>query len=172
MQSLTKKFCGMWLISISLLLVARILWPDSNSCLCLSYRALASSIVSSQVSPKAAGFELVPRSSRRKFWQLGCSSWRQQRWSLRRPAVSEKLRKMVEGSSPSLTGSKPATSTSVVLKLDSKMVNAEIERLEKMFHEIDTNQDGVIDFNELTEGLRKMGYYHITPEQIEVRPSV
>jgi Ca2+-binding EF-hand superfamily protein len=48
------------------------------------------------------------------------------------------------------------------------MVNAEVARLEKMFHEIDTNKDGVIDIQELTAGLRKMGYYHITREQIEV----
>ncbi len=54
-------------------------------------------------------------------------------------------------------------------RLDSKMVNAEVARLEKMFHEIDTNKDGVIDIQELTAGLRKMGYYHITREQIEVK---
>lgn len=43
---------------------------------------------------------------------------------------------------------------------------AEVHRLEKLFHELDTNKDGRIDLTELTSGLHRFGYTHITEEQI------
>ncbi len=52
---------------------------------------------------------------------------------------------------------------------DPEMVIAEEHRLERLFHELDTNKDGRVDPEELTTGLRRMGYVHITPEQIKVR---
>ena len=52
--------------------------------------------------------------------------------------------------------------------LDYRMMKAESHRLEKLFHEIDTNKDGRIDARELFEGLKRMGYYHISEEQVEV----
>ena len=45
---------------------------------------------------------------------------------------------------------------------------AEVHRLEKLFHELDTNKDGRIDLTELTSGLHRFGYTHITEEQILV----
>merc|ERR1719412_1447771 len=51
--------------------------------------------------------------------------------------------------------------------LDFKRMKAESRRLEKLFHEIDTNKDGRIDARELFEGLKRMGYYHISEEQVE-----
>ena len=53
--------------------------------------------------------------------------------------------------------------------LDLRMMKAESHRLEKLFHEIDTNRDGKIDAHELSEGLKRMGYCHISEEQMEVR---
>ena len=53
--------------------------------------------------------------------------------------------------------------------LDLRMMKAESHRLEKLFHEIDTNRDGKIDAHELSEGLKRMGYCHISEEQVEVR---
>ena len=55
------------------------------------------------------------------------------------------------------------------LKMDADLVEAEMHRLEKLFHELDLNGDGRIDIHELAEGLHKMGYYHITEDQIMVR---
>ena len=52
--------------------------------------------------------------------------------------------------------------------LDPRMMKAESHRLEKLFHEIDTNRDGRIDAHELSEGLKRMGYCHISKEQVEV----
>ena len=52
--------------------------------------------------------------------------------------------------------------------LDPRMMKAESHRLEKLFHEIDTNRDGRIDAHELSEGLKRMGYCHISEEQVEV----
>ena len=46
---------------------------------------------------------------------------------------------------------------------------AEVHRLEKLFHELDTNKDGRIDPTELAEGIRRIGYSHITEGQILVR---
>ena len=43
---------------------------------------------------------------------------------------------------------------------------ADENRLKKLFHELDANKDGRIDIHELTEGLRKLGCFHITEEQI------
>ena len=53
--------------------------------------------------------------------------------------------------------------------LDLRMMKAESHRLEKLFNEIDTNKDGRINAHELSEGLKRMGYYHISEEQVEVR---
>ena len=52
--------------------------------------------------------------------------------------------------------------------LDPRMMKAESHRLEKLFHQIDTNRDGRIDAHELSEGLKRMGYCHISEEQVEV----
>jgi len=52
--------------------------------------------------------------------------------------------------------------------LDQNLVEAEKFRLRKMFVEIDTNRDGKIDIQELTQGLKRMGYFHITSDQVEV----
>ena len=52
--------------------------------------------------------------------------------------------------------------------LDIRMMKAESHRLEKLFHEIDTNKDGRINAHELSEGLKRMGYCHISEEQVEV----
>jgi Ca2+-binding EF-hand superfamily protein len=52
--------------------------------------------------------------------------------------------------------------------MDNAMLKAEMHRLEKLFHDFDENKDGRIDVHELTVGLKRMGYYHITEEQIEV----
>ena len=49
------------------------------------------------------------------------------------------------------------------------MAEAERHRLERMFHELDANNDGRVDPKELAEGVKKMGYYHVTEEQIIVR---
>ena len=80
------------------------------------------------------------------------------------------LRKMVTlcDQSASLSSSDSLQVKHPTPRLDPKMVNAEISRLEKMFNELDTNKDGVIDIEEFTQGLQKMGYYHITSEQIAV----
>ena len=51
---------------------------------------------------------------------------------------------------------------------DLRMMKAESHRLEKLFHEIDTNKDGRIDAHELSEGLKRMGYCHISEPQVEV----
>ena len=52
--------------------------------------------------------------------------------------------------------------------MDGKAMKAEEHRLEKLFHKLDANSDGRIDIHELTDGLHKMGYSHITEEQILV----
>ena len=52
--------------------------------------------------------------------------------------------------------------------LDIRMMKAESHRLERLFHEIDTNKDGRINAHELSEGLKRMGYCHISEEQVEV----
>ena len=52
--------------------------------------------------------------------------------------------------------------------MDAKTRMAEEHRLKKLFHELDANNDGRIDIHELTEGLHKLGYFHITEEQILV----
>ena len=41
-------------------------------------------------------------------------------------------------------------------------------RLRALFRAMDTNGDGRLDPQELTEGLRRMGYAHITQEHIQV----
>ncbi len=51
--------------------------------------------------------------------------------------------------------------------MDGRTRRAEMHRLEKLFHELDENKDGRIDIQELTAGLKRLGYYHITEEQIE-----
>jgi len=52
--------------------------------------------------------------------------------------------------------------------MDDILVDAEVKRLERLFHQMDSNGDGRIDVHELAEGLQRMGYYHITEEQIWV----
>ena len=49
------------------------------------------------------------------------------------------------------------------------MAEAERHRLEKLFHNLDANKDGRVDPSELAQGIKKMGYYHVTEEQIIVR---
>ena len=51
---------------------------------------------------------------------------------------------------------------------ESAVMKAEGHRLERLFHEIDTNRDGKIDIHELFEGLKRLGYAHISEEQVEV----
>lgn len=53
--------------------------------------------------------------------------------------------------------------------LDKRLASLEKERLEAMFKRLDLNQDGLIDAEELAEGLRKMGYFHVTQEQVQVQ---
>jgi len=47
-------------------------------------------------------------------------------------------------------------------------VLAESNRLKNLFEKLDLNQDGKIDSEELAEGLHKMGYFHISKDQIEM----
>ena len=49
------------------------------------------------------------------------------------------------------------------------MAEVERQRLENLFNELDANRDGRVDPKELAEGVKKMGYYHVTEEQIIVR---
>ena len=53
--------------------------------------------------------------------------------------------------------------------MDGPMAEAERHRLERMFHELDANNDGRVDPRELAEGVKNMGYYHVTEDQIIVR---
>ena len=53
--------------------------------------------------------------------------------------------------------------------MDGPTAEAERLRLERMFHDLDANKDGRVDPKELAEGVKKMGYYHVTEEQIIVR---
>jgi len=46
------------------------------------------------------------------------------------------------------------------------MAEVERQRLENLFNELDANRDGRVDPKELAEGVKKMGYYHVTEEQI------
>lgn len=39
-------------------------------------------------------------------------------------------------------------------------------RLESLFHSLDADGDGKVDLAELMQGLRKLGYSHVTDEQI------
>ena len=41
-------------------------------------------------------------------------------------------------------------------------------RLESLFHQLDRNQDGRIDAEELALGLQDLGYAHISPDQIKL----
>ena len=50
-------------------------------------------------------------------------------------------------------------------------MRAESHRLERLFHQLDTNGDGKIDIHELFQGLNRLGYAHISEEQVEVRPT-
>lgn len=50
--------------------------------------------------------------------------------------------------------------------MDATMAEAERHRLEKLFHNLDANKDGRVDPSELAQGIKKMGYYHVTEEQI------
>jgi len=44
---------------------------------------------------------------------------------------------------------------------------AESERLERLFHQLDANGDGRIDMQELYDGLNSLGYHHISKEHVE-----
>jgi len=46
------------------------------------------------------------------------------------------------------------------------MADAERLRLERMFHDLDADKNGRVDPKELAEGVKTMGYYHVTEEQI------
>jgi len=47
-------------------------------------------------------------------------------------------------------------------------IKAESNRLKNLFEKLDINRDGKIDSDELAEGLHRMGYAHISKEQIEI----
>eukprot|EP00096_Caligus_rogercresseyi_P001546 TRINITY_DN1254_c0_g2_i1.p1 TRINITY_DN1254_c0_g2~~TRINITY_DN1254_c0_g2_i1.p1 ORF type:complete len:476 (-),score=120.76 TRINITY_DN1254_c0_g2_i1:355-1782(-) len=51
--------------------------------------------------------------------------------------------------------------------MTKKVLEAETHRLERLFHRLDRNKDGFIDTQDLVEGLHQMGYYHISPTQID-----
>ena len=53
--------------------------------------------------------------------------------------------------------------------MDATMAEAERHRLEKLFYHLDANNDGRVDPSELAQGIKKMGYYHVTEDQIIVR---
>ena len=67
-----------------------------------------------------------------------------------------------------MLGSLEFTRRKKIWIMDAKTRMAEEHRLKKLFHELDANNDGRIDIHELTEGLHKLGYFHITEEQILV----
>ncbi|XP_040577782.1 calcium-binding mitochondrial carrier protein SCaMC-2 [Lepeophtheirus salmonis] len=50
---------------------------------------------------------------------------------------------------------------------DEKELKAELHRLERLFHHLDRNKDGVVGIEDLIEGLHQMGYYHISRQQID-----
>lgn len=50
----------------------------------------------------------------------------------------------------------------------TKVQVLDVSRLEDLFHTLDANKDGRIDPDELTDGLLKLGYDHVTKEQIKV----
>lgn len=52
--------------------------------------------------------------------------------------------------------------------LDAAANQAERNRLEKLFHQLDTNNDGRVDPKELADGIKKLGYCHMSEEQILV----
>ena len=54
-------------------------------------------------------------------------------------------------------------------KQETVGMKAEGHRLERLFHQLDTNGDGRIDIHELFQGLNRLGYAHISEEQVEVR---
>lgn len=54
-------------------------------------------------------------------------------------------------------------------KQETAGMKAEGHRLERLFHQLDTNGDGRIDIHELFQGLNSLGYAHISEEQVEVR---
>ena len=53
-------------------------------------------------------------------------------------------------------------------KQEIAVMKAEGHRLERLFHQLDTNGDGRIDIHELFQGLNRLGYAHISEEQVEV----
>ena len=54
-----------------------------------------------------------------------------------------------------------------VEKPDYSGYNFDEDRIAKLFNELDANQDGKIDINELTDGLKRLGVKHI-PGSAEV----
>ena len=62
----------------------------------------------------------------------------------------------------------------LVVEVAGVMVEEEVEtgvqgsRLESLFHQLDRNQDGRIDAEELALGLQDLGYAHISPDQIKL----
>ncbi len=54
-------------------------------------------------------------------------------------------------------------------KLDRLADDMQRARLEKLFHSLDQNRDGKIDPDELERGLERMGYAHVSKDNIKVR---
>ena len=57
----------------------------------------------------------------------------------------------------------------VGVRLTRRKENHEnLDRLEALFDELDTNKDGVLDAGELIAGITRKGYTHISEDQIKV----
>ena len=71
----------------------------------------------------------------------------------------------------SLSSSPTTCLSKASLAQETAGMRAESHRLERLFHQLDTNGDGKIDIHELFQGLNRLGYAHISEEQVEVRPT-
>ena len=62
-----------------------------------------------------------------------------------------------------------AKASEVGVRLTRRKDNHEnLDRLEALFDELDTNKDGVLDAGELIAGITRKGYTHISEDQIKV----
>ena len=62
-----------------------------------------------------------------------------------------------------------AKQSEVGVRLTRRKDNHEnLDRLEALFDELDTNKDGVLDAGELIAGITRKGYTHISEDQIKV----